>query len=66
VNAAAVTVDCVIETDVRTIVVSDDVARLSLFKHFERCLGRLANPLDRVAQPGIWRVNLPHKTFTQI
>jgi hypothetical protein len=46
VYAAAIAVDRVIETDIRTVVVRDDVARLGLFKHFERGLGRLANPLN--------------------
>jgi hypothetical protein len=46
VNAAAITVDGVIESDVRTIVVSDDVTSLCLFKHFELGFRRFAYPLD--------------------
>jgi hypothetical protein len=45
-NAAAITVDCVIESNVGTVVVGDDVARFGLFKHFERSFRRLADPLD--------------------
>jgi hypothetical protein len=47
-NAAAIAVDGVIETDVGTIVVRDDVASLSLFKDFELRRWRLTDPLDRV------------------
>jgi hypothetical protein len=46
VYAAAIAIDGVVEPDVRAVVVRDDVARLSLFKHFERRLRRLANPLN--------------------
>jgi hypothetical protein len=44
--AAAIAIDRVVEPNVGTVVVRDDVARLRLFKHFEPCFRRLANPLN--------------------
>ena len=44
VYTTAITVDCVIETDVRAVVVSDDVARGRLFKDFELRFWWFTNP----------------------
>ena len=56
VRAAAVAVDRVIEAHVRALVVSDDRARLRLLEDLDARLGRLADPFDRVREPGVWRV----------
>jgi hypothetical protein len=56
VRAAAVAVDRVIEAHVRALVVRDDRARLRLLEDLDASLGRLADPLDRVREPGVWRV----------
>jgi hypothetical protein len=46
VYAATIAVDGVIETDVGTVVMSDDVARRRLFKDFELRLWWFTNPFD--------------------
>src|SRR5258706_965065 len=46
VDATAVAVDCVIEANVRAIVMSDYCAGLSLFKNFQLRFGGLTQPLD--------------------
>src|SRR6266481_10153624 len=55
-GATAIAIDRVIESNVGTVVAADDRARLGLFKYFDLRGGRLANPLDRVGQPGIRRI----------
>src|SRR2546428_9862905 len=56
VDAASIAIDRVVECHVRAVVPADDRARFSLFKYFDPGGGRLANPFDRVRQPGIWRI----------
>jgi len=46
VDAATIAVDGVVEADVGTVVVSDDVARRRLFKDFELRLRWFTNPFD--------------------
>src|SRR5439155_22320478 len=56
VDAASIAIDRVVECHVRAVIVADDRARFSLFKYFDLGGGRLADPFDRVRQPGIWRI----------
>ena len=46
VNATAITVDRVIEANVGTVVMSDDVTRRRLFKDFELRFGWFADPFN--------------------
>ena len=56
VRASPVAVDGIIEADIRALVMRDDGARFRLFKDFDSGFGRLAQPLDRVLEPGIGRI----------
>ena len=56
VDAAAIAIDRVVECHVGAVIVADDRTRFRLFKYFDLGGGRLANPFDRMHQPGIWRI----------
>src|SRR5438876_7012083 len=53
VNTSAITIDGIIEGNVRTIVAADDCARFCLFENFDFRGRRLADPFDRLSQPRI-------------
>ena len=53
VNTSAITIDGIIEGDVRTIVAADDGARFCLFENFDFRRRRFADPFDRLSQPRI-------------
>lgn len=53
VDAAAIAVDGKVKAHVRALIMSYDPAGLGLFKHFELCFGRLAQPFDGMGEPRI-------------
>src|SRR5262245_47959784 len=56
VNAAAIAIYRMVESDIRTVVTADDGACFGLFENLNSGRGRLTNPLDGVIKPGIRRV----------
>jgi hypothetical protein len=46
VNATAITVHGIVEPDIGTVVVSDDLSGVSFFEDFQFCFGRLAEPFN--------------------
>jgi hypothetical protein len=55
-RAASITVDGIIEANVRAIVVRDNGAGFGLLEDFQLGCGRLAQPLDRVLEPRVRRI----------
>jgi hypothetical protein len=61
VATASITVNRIIETDIGAVVVRDDASGRGFIENLERRFRRLADPLDRMAEPGIRRIlNIPH------